>query len=390
MTRALATLLVILAVVPGAQGAGDGFITGKVVVNPLSVSLDASGTVSVGGSTTALATVRNGGQAPLRDVAVSLAADVNLVIARGATQTIPTLGGNVSVFVAWDLCPLAAGRYVVTATATAGAFTATSTAQVLVVSFGSGRCAKSASATLPAGGTLSTDREGDGATPASPVETAVTTPVAGTVSIGQTYRSVPPTAFSFYGQVVEISAPTATAAHPLRIDFRLDASLGAKAATVAVFRNAAEVPTCTGAAGAVPDPCVSSRATLAGGDVELVVLTSRASTWTFGAPIVRRGGVGALLTTSNKHTVAVLTGSDGTTVVGAFAFDAFRSIAATALAVSGRTAWFAGLGTDGRPFLAYAEDNGPNGHGDVFRLWIGGVEQTTDGKLAKGDVAITG
>ena len=24
-----------------------------------------------------------------------------------------------------------------------------------------------------------------------------------------------------------------------------------------------------------------------------------------------------------------------------------------------------------------------------FKLWIGGVEQTTDGKLAKGDVAVT-
>jgi hypothetical protein len=35
------------------------------------------------------------------------------------------------------------------------------------------------------------------------------------------------------------------------------------------------------------------------------------------------------------------------------------------------------------------EDNGPNGRGDVFRLWLGGVEQTRNGKLAKGDVAVT-
>jgi hypothetical protein len=27
--------------------------------------------------------------------------------------------------------------------------------------------------------------------------------------------------------------------------------------------------------------------------------------------------------------------------------------------------------------------------GDLFKLWIGGVEQTSDGKLAKGDVAVT-
>jgi hypothetical protein len=64
-------------------------------------------------------------------------------------------------------------------------------------------------------------------------------------------------------------------------------------------------------------------------------------------------------------------------------------VLATALAVSGRKAWYAGFGTDGRPFLVYAEDNGPIGRGDVFRMWIGGVEQTNDGKVAKGDVAVT-
>ena len=140
---------------------------------------------------------------------------------------------------------------------------------------------------------------------------------------------------------------------------------------------------------AVPDPCVNSRTTLADGVLEIVVLPSAASTWTFGTPIVRKGGIAAALTTSNGHVAAVLVGSDGTKLAGTLAFDAFRSTKATALAVSGRTAWYAGFGTDGRPFLVYVEDNGPAGRGDVFKLWIGGVQQTSDGKLAKGDVAVT-
>ena len=119
------------------------------------------------------------------------------------------------------------------------------------------------------------------------------------------------------------------------------------------------------------------------------MLTSAASTWTFGTPIVKRGGLAAALTTSNGHVAALLVASDGNKLAGILAFDAFLSTKATALAVSGRKAWYAGFGTDGRPFLLYAEDNGPKGRGDVFKLWIGGVEQTSDGKLSKGDVAVT-
>jgi hypothetical protein len=34
-------------------------------------------------------------------------------------------------------------------------------------------------------------------------------------------------------------------------------------------------------------------------------------------------------------------------------------------------------------------DNGPRDRGDVFKLWIGGGEQTTDGELSTGDVSVT-
>lgn len=389
MTRVLATVLLALGLVAGARGAGGGVVSGRVVANPLSVSLAfAASTTAVGSPVSATATVRNAGAAALANVTVALTGDVNLAVAGGDTRTIATLPASGSAAVSWSVCPLAGGGYVVLAKAQAGAFAADSAAQVLNVSAGSGQCPKDATATLAAGGTLSTDREGDGATPASPVETAVTTPFAGTVSIAERYAAAAPTAFTFLSPQVQITAPAATAALPLRLDFRLDASLGANAATLQVFRNGAQVPACAGE-GATPDPCVSSRSTLAGGDVELVVLTSAASTWTFGTPIVRRGVVAAALTTSNRHVAALAAASDGTKLAGTLAFDAFRSIKATALAVSGRKAWYAGIATDGRPFLTYVEDNGPLGRGDVFKLWIGGIEQTTDGKLANGDVTVT-
>ena len=390
MTRILGTVLLALGLVAGAHGAGSGSVTGRVLVNPLTVSLTlSSASTSVGGSITANATVLNSGGSPVTDVAVVFAADPNLTVLGGETRPLGTIPAGGSASASWPVCALAAGSYVVVARATAGSFQSDSPAQLLNVSPGVGQCQKYAQETLLAGGTLSTDREADGATPASPVETAVTTPLPGAVTILAQSAPSTSTAFTFLGQQVFINAPMATAAFPLRLVFRLEATLpGANAATLQVFRNGVQIAACTGA-GATPDPCVSSRTTLPDGDVELVVLTSAASTWTFGTPIVKRGGLAAALTTSNKHVVALLVASDGTKLAGTLAFDTFLSIKATALAVSGRKAWYAGFGTDGSPFLVYAEDNGPKGRGDVFKLWVGGVEQTSDGKLAKGDVAVT-
>jgi hypothetical protein len=389
MIRLAAAVLLALGLVAGAHAAGSGSITGSVVVNPLRVTLTLSATsTSVGGSVTATGTVANGGGAPISNGAVVLVADPNLAVSGGETRPIGTIPGSGSVQTVWPLCALRPGGYVVVARATVGPYEVTSAAQVLNVTAGPGQCPKDVSATLPAGGSVSTDREGDGATPASPVETTVTTPVAGTVTILQRQASFTPTAFTFLGQQVNIVAPAGTAALPLRLTFRIEGTLGVNAATLQVFRNGVQVPPCTGA-GATPDPCAGSRTTFPDGDVGLVVLTSAASTWTFGTPIVRRGGIAAALTTSNKHVVALVVASDGKKLAGALAFDAFKSTKATALAVSGRKAWYAGFGADGRPFLVYVEDNGLAGRNDVFRLWIGGVEQTTDGKLAKGDVAVT-
>ncbi len=135
-----------------------------------------------------------------------------------------------------------------------------------------------------AGGTVSSIPSGGEATSADPVASAVTTPVAGPVSITTSAAAdMPPGGYVFLGEQLQISAPQATASDPLILTFRLDGSLlpaGALPADSAVFRNGTLVPDCTGA-GAIPDPCVASR-TLDGNDLVLVVRTSRASTWNLG------------------------------------------------------------------------------------------------------------
>lgn len=95
-----------------------------------------------------------------------------------------------------------------------------------------------------------------------------------------------PANFSFFGQQVNITAPSATTDDPLILEFRLDSSLipeGGDHDTIQVFRNGLRVEDCSGASGqASPDPCVAERETLTDGDVRLLVYTSAASSWNFG------------------------------------------------------------------------------------------------------------
>jgi alpha-tubulin suppressor-like RCC1 family protein len=142
-----------------------------------------------------------------------------------------------------------------------------------------------------AGGSVTTDREPDGATPGDPIEVTVTTPNAGTVSITESLR-LPISAIDL-GLLVQITAPAATAQNPLQITFTLDQSAlpaGTTASSIVVKRNSVLVRDCPGASSAIPDdPCVSSRRTL-GDDVVITILTSGASSWEFemGAALVIR------------------------------------------------------------------------------------------------------
>lgn len=139
------------------------------------------------------------------------------------------------------------------------------------------------------GSTATTDDESDGATPADPVETTVTSPASGEITITETYLAgTPPAGFAFVGRQVQITAPAASIASPLTIVFRMDATAlpaGETVDSVSVLRNGTPVAACTGAPQAIPDPCVSSRATI-GDDAVLTVLTSAASTWALVTPAI--------------------------------------------------------------------------------------------------------
>jgi hypothetical protein len=279
MKNSLAAVLLGLGIVTGAHAAGSGSITGAVVPNPLKVSLAlSSSNAVVGTQITAVVTVQNLGVAPLSNVTVTLNGDPNIAIAGGDTRTLGTVAGTGSGQVSWQLCAVASGGYVVLAKATAGALTTESTAQLLNIGPGSGQCAEDATATLPAGGTLSTDREGDGATAADPIETAVTTPTGGRVSIDERKAAATaPTGLYVVGWQVQISAPVASTSAPLRIVFEIDSSLlvGVDPLSLQTARNGLVVASCPS------DPCLEGRVLQADGDLALTIVTSAASTWTF-------------------------------------------------------------------------------------------------------------
>ena len=143
----------------------------------------------------------------------------------------------------------------------------------------------SASQDAPAAGTVSTNTS---TSPDDPVGASVTTPLAGTVTIDEVAATTPdPSGYSLLGQEVQITAPSASAADPLVLEFRLDASVlppGADETTAQAFRDGAQIADCDAGAGssAAPDPCVAARTATPGGGVELTVRTSQASTWNFG------------------------------------------------------------------------------------------------------------
>jgi ABC-type oligopeptide transport system substrate-binding subunit len=145
--------------------------------------------------------------------------------------------------------------------------------------------------TAPAGGTVST---GGDATPTAPLQTSVTVPSGGTVTITQGIADEDQQpSFSLLEQQLDIIAPTQTATNPLVLTFEIDgqtlANVGLTIGDVVVFRDGAPIPDCTnpGGTSADPDPCIASRSTDAQGDGVIVVRSSHASTWNFGGGRVR-------------------------------------------------------------------------------------------------------
>ena len=145
-------------------------------------------------------------------------------------------------------------------------------------------------ATATGNGTATTDT-GGGATPASPIQATIASPVAGALTIDSATSSAPGyiAGYQLAGQLVRIDVPTATANAPLKLTFDVDASVlgGRSPATLSLFRNGIFVSDCGSKTVATPDPCVLSRTLLPTGDVRVVVLTSKASVWEVGLPTAK-------------------------------------------------------------------------------------------------------
>ena len=141
----------------------------------------------------------------------------------------------------------------------------------------------------PSGGTVSNAPAGTAPSPGTPVVVAIAVPAGtsgGSVTVidAPTPSGTAPSGFAFFGRELQIEAPVATAQAPLRLTFDVDAATlraaGVTPGTLAVTRDNVAIAGCTGSAGqAAPDPCVSERTALAGGDARIVVLTSHASKW---------------------------------------------------------------------------------------------------------------
>jgi len=149
---------------------------------------------------------------------------------------------------------------------------------------------------VSAGGTVTTDPTNSGATPDRPVQSAVTSPNAGQVTIASATATADPSGYQVVGTQLQISAPPADPDTPLVLVLTIDASAippGIDPTQLTVTRNGVPLVPCTGAPGvASPDPCVESSTLLLDGDVQLTALTSHASLWS----VVVRG----LSTTEQK------------------------------------------------------------------------------------------
>lgn len=181
---------------------------------------------------------------------------------------------------------------------------------------------------LPDGGTLSTDIEADGATAADPVETTVTAGggAGGAVSITETAGNASaPAGYQLLGTNVHVTAPPATAADPIRLQFEIDAVLlpeGIDPATFALFRNGVAVDACTASppAAITPDPCLASAVVEPDGDLVLTAFTSAASTWEIGLPSLPFVSVGD---------ATIAEGDDGGTRSPSFAITLSRPVTST-------------------------------------------------------------
>jgi cysteine-rich repeat protein len=137
-----------------------------------------------------------------------------------------------------------------------------------------------------AGGTASTDPGNVGPTPGRPLVAELTTPNAGSVSIATVAAPADSSGIQTFGFQFQIEAPAATAATPLVLVLAIDASIipaGVDNDHITVTRDGVPLGLCSSPGVAEPDPCIQDINSAGDGDVELTILTSHASLWSFAA-----------------------------------------------------------------------------------------------------------
>jgi hypothetical protein len=166
--------------------------------------------------------------------------------------------------------------------------------------------AASFSQPAPAGGTVYSDGQGTddpGVSATDPVDIAVTTPNGGNVTVVEAEAvqgpQTAPDGQQFLALQVNITAPDATEADPLRLVFTIDASLvpAGGSGAIKVFRDGTELDSsCPTGTTASVNGCILSRSTNGSGAVILTILTAHASAWNFAVPATpapASGGTGA-------------------------------------------------------------------------------------------------
>jgi protocatechuate 3,4-dioxygenase beta subunit len=144
---------------------------------------------------------------------------------------------------------------------------------------------------VTAGGSFSS-APGQQTSATNPVIVGVTPPADSQVTLTTEPTTTPSgNGYTIFGEQVDISAAqpdgtgsvTGTTANPIQLVFTVDASqlpAGTPIDQITVTRNGTPAPACAAQDGtASPDPCVESRTSLTGGDIQIVVLTTHASTW---------------------------------------------------------------------------------------------------------------
>jgi Ca2+-binding RTX toxin-like protein len=154
--------------------------------------------------------------------------------------------------------------------------------------------AASFSQPAPAGGTVYSDGQGTddpGVSSTDPLDVAVTTPNGGNVTVVEAEAvqgvQTAPDGQQFLALQVNITAPDATEADPLRLVFTIDASLvpAGGSGAIKVFRDGTELDSsCPTGTTASVNGCILSRSTNGFGDVILTILTAHASAWNFAVP----------------------------------------------------------------------------------------------------------